>query len=358
MVELTWRISPRYAVEPLICVQLLHCRWWVMLSSAVGIILMSSLVDYFCQVNPLNLIGFIQASFKINGYFWKINFTEGIVDGFIYLYRCEFIYLAAFSVFLAGLLGLIDLFFLSPHTEDMKALQKKKRIDSPVIKQEVIDKMLSTLSEANLDGTVLGVSMLSGETVVVKDKNINQIVLVLGTTGAGKTVTIRRFYRRAIQQGHPLIIVDGKPTEANVSWVKQLADQYGRSFYGFNCDHHAHYDALSHGGYTELKDKIITLKDEWSSDYYRSIAEAYLQTTFEVLIRLGKPFDLSEAAKCLSYDHLCTIVRATKDMALMERVEALEQYEKKEITGLQAVKAKKPAKKVAKRKVAKRAKKR
>ena len=242
---------------------------------------MSSLVDYFYQVNPLNLIGFIQASFKINVYFWKINFTEGIVDGFIYLYRCEFIYLVAFSVFLAGLLGTIDLFFLSPHTEDMKALQKKKRSYGSVMKDEVIDKKLSVLSEASFDGTVLGVSMLSGETVVVKDKNLNQIMLVLGTTGAGKTVTIRRFYRRAIQQGHPLIIVDGKPTETNMAWVKQLAHQYNRKFFGFNCADHAHYDALSYSGYTELKDKIITLKDEWSSDYYRSLAEAYLQTVFE-----------------------------------------------------------------------------
>ncbi|MBV9576166.1 MAG: type IV secretion system DNA-binding domain-containing protein [Gammaproteobacteria bacterium] len=320
----------------LIFIQLLCCRWWMMVCAAVGIIFMSSLIDYFYHVDPINIIEFLQASFKLNKYFWEINFSEGLIDGAIYLYHYEFIYLVSFSILLSGLLAIIDLFFLNPHKEDMAALQKKKRISDLAISPDLINKRISALSDTSLDGTILGISMLNGEAVIIKDKYLNQIALVLGTTGGGKTITMRRFYQRAIQQAYPLIIVDGKPTEKNVEWVKNLAQHHGRAFYGFNCADQSHYDALSQGGYTELKDKIITLKDEWSSDYYRSIAEAYLQTVFAVLIQLRKPFDLSDVADCLDYDHLCTIVRDTKNNILMERVEALEQYEKKEITGLQA----------------------
>lgn len=85
---------------------------------------------------------------------------------------------------------------------------------------------------------------------------------MLGATGAGKTITLRRFYLRAIMAGYPLIIIDGKPTEKNVEWVMQLAKKYNRPFSGFNCGNFRHHDSLTHGGYTELKDKVISLKDQ------------------------------------------------------------------------------------------------
>src|SRR5690606_7066496 len=147
--------------------------------------------------------------------------------------------------------------------------------------------------------------------------------------GGGKTITLRRFYQRALIQRYPLIIVDGKPTEDNVQWVQALATRYGRPFYGFNCGDYAHYDCLAQGGYTELKDKIISLKDQWESDYYRSIAEDYLQTTFEVLLKSGQPFELKTVVQCLDYDELATLARATNNQALMNRVRRLENYERK-----------------------------
>lgn len=103
-------------------------------------------------------------------------------------------------------------------------------------------------------------------------------------------MTLQRFYKRAIQKGLPLIIVDGKPTTENVQWVKSLADHHKRKFYGFNCGNYAHYDPLSDGGYTELKDKVISLKDQWENDYYKSIAEDYLQAVFQVLRKTGGQF--------------------------------------------------------------------
>jgi hypothetical protein len=54
---------------------------------------------------------------------------------------------------------------------------------------------------------------------------------------------------------------------------------------------------LHQGSFTELKDKIISLKDQWENDYYRSIAENYLQTAFEVLFQSGEPFDLKRVAE-------------------------------------------------------------
>ena len=195
---------------------------------------------------------------------------------------------------------------------------------------------LSEIDEDDFDGTVLGVSTQSHKPVVVPDDHVNQMVLVLGTTGGGKTVTLRRFYHRALFEGYPLIIVDGKPSDENIDWVMSGAAAYGRPFYGFNCGSFDHYDCLAHGGYTELKDKIISLKDEWESDYYRSIAEDYLQTTFEVLIKSNEPFDLKTVVNCLDYEELAVKVRGIDDNQLKSRVMRLESYNRKDIMGLQA----------------------
>jgi type IV secretory pathway TraG/TraD family ATPase VirD4 len=93
---------------------------------------------------------------------------------------------------------------------------------------------------------------------------------------------------------------------------------------------------LSQGGYSELKDKIITLKDEWENDYYRTIAEDYLQTTLEVLIKLGRTIDLKTVSNCLDFENLVAYIREANDKGLAEKVKQLQHYKREALTGLQA----------------------
>jgi hypothetical protein len=78
------------------------------------------------------------------------------------------------------------------------------------------------------------------------------------------------------------------------------------------------------------------LKDQWESDYYRSIAEDYLQTTLRVLLKTGKPFDLKMIAACLKYDNLLNMVHEIDDEELSKQVNELGNYDNKDIRGLQA----------------------
>jgi conjugal transfer pilus assembly protein TraD len=171
---------------------------------------------------------------------------------------------------------------------------------------------------------------------MIPDQAINQMVLVLGTTGGGKTVTLRRFYQRALQQAYPLIVIDGKPTEENIFWLQKKSQDYQRTFYSFNCAECHHYDPFAYGGHMELKDKLISLKDHWENDYYRSIAEDYLQTTFEVLLALNEDLDLKTIVNCLAYEELALKTRSIADESLKKRVQRLQCYDSKDITGLQA----------------------
>lgn len=280
-----------------------------------------------------NLAGFVHDGFIYNKLFWHDLIKNDPADAFFSL---SLLYVIGTPLFITSVFSLIKLIPSNPHENAMSALHKgelnpmKEKTDSE------ISKAISKIKEERHDGTVLGVSKWTGECVVINDRDINQVLLVLGTTGSGKTITLRRFYKRAIIKGYPLIIVDGKPDAENIEWMMKLAEANGRKFYGFNCGNFLSYDPLANGGYTELKDKIISLKDEWSSDHYRSIAEDYLQATFEVLLRSKKDFDLKMVVQCLNYDELLDMVHQTADAVLTKRVESLEHYDRSDITGLQA----------------------
>ncbi|WP_218813795.1 type IV secretory system conjugative DNA transfer family protein [Rickettsiella endosymbiont of Dermanyssus gallinae] len=281
----------------------------------------------------LSFLDFIHAGFATQ-YFWKVLFSYGFGTAYLFVYQQVFYYVLGFPLVFAGILGMTEWIPNATHEFELKAIRRGK---ASLSNQSEFNwkKYITNPHKRLQEGTLLGFSA-KREAVVIPDHAINQMLLVLGTTGGGKTVTLRRFYQRAVQQAYPLIIIDGKPTEENVAWLQKKAQDHGRTFYGFNCADKHHYDPLAHGGYTELKDKLISLKDQWENDYYRSIAEDYLQTTFEVLLYLNEPFDLKTVVNCLDFRELALKARSIDDEKLKNRVLRLQQYDAKDITGLQA----------------------
>lgn len=317
--------------------KLFKIHWWVILSVGVAIAILTIAIQAYRSPTHFDIERYLLEGFIINKMFFKKIFADQGMAALNCWYQYGLDRMIGLPMLLAGILSTVDLMQDSPHQAAIAALQKGEHLH---VKKELSDKRIGSclkkIDEDMHDGTVLGVSKYTGEPVVIPDYFINQVMLVLGTTGSGKTITLRRFYRRAIAKGFPLIIVDGKPSTDNVAWVQGLADKYNRKFYGFNCGNYAHYDPLSDGGYTELKDKVISLKDEWENDYYKSIAEDYLQAVFQVLIKIGQPFDLKRVVECLDHNELLAIVRELGDHDLLKRVVVLGDYDKKDITGLRA----------------------
>jgi len=321
----------------LVTVKIVRVQWWLILAAGIIMAVAILAIDAYSSNGGMNLHQYMADGFHKNIEFWRLLITHDGAFTLAYISQHLLSYVSGFSLLFAGIFSAIDLIKDSPHQRIIEALQKGEHINvRNELSESSIEQALKKLNDADVDGTILGVSTYTGEPIVIPDKYINQIVMVLGTTGGGKTVTLRRFYQRAIAKGYPLIVVDGKPTDDNVAWLQGLAEKQGRLFYGFNCGNYSHYDPLASGGYSELKDKIISLKDQWENDYYRSIAEDYLQTTFQVLLLCKKPFDLKRVVECLNHDVLQALARETGSEEMTNRVESLAKYERKDITGLQA----------------------
>lgn len=295
-------------------------------------------IALYLKFNGITFYDTILVGFRLNKNFWLLLFQDGLQAGCLYLFTIPLFYYFFISMpfIVLGIACLLRQIPVSVHEKTLQAVHKGHAGKCSELKDKVINKKLAGLKTDIISEVVLGISKYTGKMVTLPDKYVNQLVLVLGTTGAGKTITLRRFYERAFLANYPLIIVDGKPTEESVAWLQTKAMESNKPFFGFNCGNYCHYDAFSHGKHTELKDKVISLKDEWASDYYRSIAEDYLQTAFEVLLAQNESYDLRRIVDCLDYDELVLMVRTLGDKELEKRVKRLSSYERKDITGLQA----------------------
>ena len=168
---------------------------------------------------------------------------------------------------------------------------------------------LGNNKEANTSsGSIIGTDRF-GKTISLNDSEANQHVLVLGTTGSGKTVTISNVVESAINRGLPLIYIDGKGDYDLGRRICEYAQKQDRPawLFGMRGDS-VSYDPLSSGGYTSKKDRIIELRD-WSEEHYKKLAEGYLQSVFKVMHELKIPSDLMSLSAHLDLKKLKSLVR-------------------------------------------------
>lgn len=200
----------------------------------------------------------------------------------------------------------------------------KKRLNETKI-QKALQKIKTS---AIVGGSILGVNQMTGQPVILTDKEANSHVLVLGTTGSGKTVTLCNLIESIIQRNLMLIILDGKGDTALANRIEAFAKQHNRKSYVFKMQgESAHYNPIASGGITSKKDRIIELRT-WSEDHYRKIAEGYLQTIFQLLEHFNIPIDLFTLSKYLRANAFYELARAQKDKSAIPLIESLESKEK------------------------------
>ena len=250
------------------------------------------------------------------------------------------IVLSIYGLFIAGILNLLDVLLFPDNLLKAKKLEKENiKLDQVETRSKTygikrkMNRILNSLPSSDEIGTVLGLSYKSLKKVLVPDKWLNQMILILGTTGSGKTVTIWRFFVRAIKGDFPLIVVDGKPTKENTEWLKNFAEQNNANFYGFNCENFVRYNPFATGDNTELKDKIISIKDDWSSDYYKTLAASYLQTCIEVLQSAKVSISFETLLKYMN-DFNLLLDACKRNKNLIQKVNRFENVKMQDLQGL------------------------
>lgn len=136
------------------------------------------------------------------------------------------------------------------------------------------------------DTVLLGHYTSNYDEFVITDKELNLMTLIVGATGAGKTVTINTLLELPFKNYDPIVLVDGKGDLEFAEELRERAEKYNRNFKLFTMDptvESLHYNCLRHGGFTELKDKIINIFD-WSEEHYKLQAERVLQGAFKLLL--------------------------------------------------------------------------
>lgn len=159
------------------------------------------------------------------------------------------------------------------------------------------------------DSTLLGKTPRR-EPVYVPDSALNKGLGVSGSTGSGKTTTVKTIVKSFIDRGHPVIYVDGKGETALGRAIVGHAAARGREHWCFDALNVAEsdaYDPLKSGGPTSLADRLLTL-DTWSEDYYRRLATGYLQTVFGVLEACEVRPTLPTVSEYLSTDKLLELL--------------------------------------------------
>lgn len=165
---------------------------------------------------------------------------------------------------------------------------------------------------------------------VLETKDLSKFCLLLGTTGAGKTVTIKNFFKAFYGKGFPIIYVDGKSSDELVSF---LIETTGGNLKGFNCHNFSSYNFLK-GSASEVKDRIICIKDQWESDYYKTLASDYLQITLKFLIDSEKEFTLQTLLRLLNHKELISEVRRQNSPLIESVVNLTESLKANELKGI------------------------
>jgi len=185
-----------------------------------------------------------------------------------------------------------------------------------------------------VNGVYLGDDNLTGEPIVLSSQELNQNTFLCGTTGCGKTTTILCFVDYALNNGLPLVVVDGKGDPELANMLASMAVSHNRELQLFSISEPKrswNYNPLSYGGPTELKDRLMELS-EWREPYYQYMAERYLQMAFTLFEKTYDTFDLSSFIYGLAPEKLELLACRLKAPASV--LNYLSGIDKKGISGL------------------------
>ena len=218
--------------------------------------------------------------------------------------------IAAGCISFASLVLSYDLWLRSPMQQIMHKHSQNDLLKPPrFLTQWALSHVNRSPAALTFDTTLIGLDPKTRTKLVLKDHSLNTHLLITGTTGSGKTVTLLNFVESFVDRALPVIFIDGKGDLELARTLKSYCQRHARQNWMFSmAGPSCKYNPLV-GNYTALKDMIIGLRKEWSEEHYLKLAEGYLQMVFKVLEQTQTPITLIKTAHMLKIDRLMACVR-------------------------------------------------
>jgi type IV secretory pathway TraG/TraD family ATPase VirD4 len=219
----------------------------------------------------------------------------------------SFLSLLSFSIIIATIYQLYERYLMKKEVVSKKSKIDKKR--TSVSYKKFKEKRLPFLgkeqkkyrksgSTANFIGYIDDKKRLE-----LTDKELNQHIFGIGTTGSGKTTLIAALIECALRKDKPIIFMDGKGERETLDRVLALCDAYGKKVHVFSDLDTLTYNPLRHGSPTVVRDKLMSLF-EWSEPYYKNQCSRFLQLLVKMLHEYHIKCDLHTVYHYLQESHL------------------------------------------------------
>ncbi|MEC2933229.1 DUF87 domain-containing protein, partial [Bacillus cereus] len=281
-----------------------------LLASSVVSFVISFVENYF-QVLPMELKHFVFAIFPEHN-----TLLAFLVNG----------------VKTAGLVIAIENVFKWATRVDESTVQNSPSLEREKQEKSLANKVIVNLKEKQQEksyqkemdrgeipkGVRLGRTMTGGQEIILTPDVLKKHIGLVGTTGSGKTITIKTFLEYAILKKQAGIFIDAKGDMKLAEEIRKFAEKHKRPFYHFNTDGVGmHYNPLAVGTPTELTDKILTLSD-WSEEHYKLSSQEFLQYLFRVFEARNVKATLTSVSQYCDADALIGLITSQSEIEVHE----------------------------------------
>ncbi len=163
--------------------------------------------------------------------------------------------------------------------------------------------------------------------------------VVVGASGAGKTVTMRRML--GVASAHMgVVAIDGKGDAELEADLQRFACAASRRFASWSPEQETRYNPFAHGSDTEIVDKALAA-ESWGDDYYLRLGQRFLGFAVRALRLAGRPITLAGLARYVDPDRLGELApeiesaRTGAFNELIAAIPALDRGERQAIAGTQ-----------------------
>jgi len=175
----------------------------------------------------------------------------------------------------------------------LRLFSKKSKTDITTKDFKAIDqKIFKSLLSPNPEMALIGYSMKHNEGVYLSKNERVKHTVIAGSTGSGKTTTLKSLFIDAMRNNYPVLIIDPKGNVDTINEFKNLIKKYSKEprdleiFSLISPDSSYRYNPLKRGSSVQIKDRLMSCL-EWSEQYYKNQSSTYVGQVIHLFKELG-----------------------------------------------------------------------